>query len=85
MVESGGLENRWACKRLVGSNPTLSAKVAPVCRGARVLRPDDYAPVEPDVEPDGLAGSGSAGLTMAWQATSPTWRSSVGEPGDLTD
>ena len=21
-VERGGLENRWACKRLVGSNPT---------------------------------------------------------------
>ena len=26
MVEGDGLENRWACKRLVGSNPTLSAR-----------------------------------------------------------
>ena len=25
MVDCGGLENRWACKRPVGSNPTLSA------------------------------------------------------------
>ena len=25
MVEGTGLENRQACKRLVGSNPTLSA------------------------------------------------------------
>ncbi len=25
MVDCGGLENRWACKRPVGSNPTPSA------------------------------------------------------------
>ena len=25
MAESGGLENRWTCKRPVGSNPTPSA------------------------------------------------------------
>ena len=27
-VERGGLENRWACKRLVGSNPTPAAEPA---------------------------------------------------------
>ena len=26
-VERGGLENRWACKRLVGSNPTPTASI----------------------------------------------------------
>src|SRR5947207_15937929 len=26
-VERGGLENRWACKRLVGSNPTPAARL----------------------------------------------------------
>ena len=26
VAECGGLENRWACKRPVGSNPTLSAR-----------------------------------------------------------
>ncbi len=26
MVDRGGLENRCACKRTVGSNPTLSAR-----------------------------------------------------------
>ena len=35
MVDWGGLENRCACKRTVGSNPTLSANF-PV---KRVLRP----------------------------------------------
>jgi hypothetical protein len=25
-VERGGLENRWACKRLVGSNPTPAVR-----------------------------------------------------------
>ena len=28
VVESTGLENRQACKRLVGSNPTLSARIS---------------------------------------------------------
>ena len=27
MADCGGLENRWACKRPVGSNPTLSAMI----------------------------------------------------------
>ena len=37
-VESGGLENRWACKRPVGSNPTPAAFLAGslvVCVGRR--------------------------------------------------
>ena len=31
-VESGGLENRWACKRPVGSNPTPAATIASTAR-----------------------------------------------------
>ena len=31
-VERGGLENRWACKRLVGSNPTPTVSVVSVRR-----------------------------------------------------
>ena len=39
-VERGGLENRWACKRLVGSNPTPAAfKHGEACITRRVLPP----------------------------------------------
>ena len=36
MAECGGLENRWACKRPVGSNPTLSASLKEIWRDAGV-------------------------------------------------
>ena len=36
MVECTGLENRRACKRTVGSNPTLSAKT--LCKAKRLSK-----------------------------------------------
>jgi hypothetical protein len=41
VADCGGLENRWACKRPVGSNPTLSAMInrgemAELVEGARL-------------------------------------------------
>ena len=50
-VERGGLENRWACKRLVGSNPTPAARLGSIA--ALALRHhDDRSPEEREVPAD---------------------------------
>jgi hypothetical protein len=58
-VEGSGLENRRACKRTVGSNPTPSAILLayPIVTAAYFLWPGDRAPVIGLIVcPDGLLG-----------------------------